>query len=90
MHAALAALAFWQGGGGVLLDLSLSHVTAYCLNYHPGIARGLVVEKKGGWQLELNGQSFDVKPPQIRRPISRAARLGRDTTQILTEFGIPC
>jgi hypothetical protein len=90
MHAALAALAFWQGGGGVLLDLSLHNVTAHCLNYHPGIARGLVVKKKGGWQLELDDQSFAVKPPQVRHSISRAVGLGSDTTQVLTEFHIPC
>jgi hypothetical protein len=90
MHAALAALAFWQGGGGVLLDLSLHNVTAHCLNYHPGIARGLVVKKKGGWQLELNEQSFEVKPPLVRQPLSRAPQLGSDTTQVLTGFGIPC
>jgi crotonobetainyl-CoA:carnitine CoA-transferase CaiB-like acyl-CoA transferase len=90
MHAALAALAFWQGGGGVLLDLSLRNVTAHCLNYHCDIARGLVVKKKGKWQLELDEESFEVKPPLVRQPLSRAPKLGSDTTQVLTEFGIPC
>jgi len=94
MHAALAAMAFWQGGGGVLLDLSLHNVTAHCLGFHPELDRGLVL-KRGGekteeWRLELNGRSFAVKPPQVRQSIYRAAGPGSDTARVLREFQIPC
>jgi hypothetical protein len=92
IHSALAALAFWQGGGGVLLDLSLHKVTAQCLGLHIDSNRGIVVKgrRKGEWQLEIGGQSFAVKPPQPRQLLSPAVELGSDTARVLREFHIPC
>jgi crotonobetainyl-CoA:carnitine CoA-transferase CaiB-like acyl-CoA transferase len=92
IHSALAALAFWQGGGGVLLDLSLHKVTAQCLGLHIDSNRGIVVKgrRKGEWQLEIGGQSFAVKPPQLRQLLSPAVELGSDTARVLREFRKPC
>ncbi|MBE9539471.1 MAG: CoA transferase [Proteobacteria bacterium] len=92
IHSALAALAFWQGGGGVLLDLSLHKVTAQCLGFHANCNRGVVVkgQQKGEWRLEIAEQSFVVKPPRPRPLISQAVELGGDTARVLREFHIPC
>ncbi|WP_162846139.1 CoA transferase [Seongchinamella sediminis] len=90
IHAAVAAQAFWQSGAGGLLDLSLRGVTAYSLNYHPGVPRGKVLASSGGWRLLLQGESFPLIPPQRRRPASSAAPPGSDTQRVLTEFAIPC
>ena len=92
IHAALAALAFWQDGGGVLLDLSLHKVAAHCLGLHTDCDRGVVVKGKreGEWQLEIDKQSFAVKPPQPRPLISRPVEMGSDTARVLREFHIPC
>jgi crotonobetainyl-CoA:carnitine CoA-transferase CaiB-like acyl-CoA transferase len=90
IHAALAALAFWQGGGGALLDLSLHNVTAHCLGFHTDSDRGIVVKGQGEWRLEIGEQSFAVNPPQPRQLISQAVELGSDTARVLREFQIPC
>ncbi len=92
IHSALAALAFWQGGGGVLLDLSLYKVTAHCMGFQANCDRGTVVKEKRNeeWRLETGEHSFTVKPPQPRQLVSRAVEMGSDTTRVLREFQIPC
>lgn len=90
IHAALAALAFWQSGGGVLIDLSLREITAYCLNFYPDVDRGLVVGNEGRWQILSENQTLEVRSPEVRWSASTAAFPGSDTRKILEEFHIPC
>jgi hypothetical protein len=90
IHAALAAMGFWQGGGGVLIDLSLHDVTAHCLNFYAGVDRGALVENGAKWELLIENQALDVKLPEARRPVSTAVPPGNDTCRILEEFAIPC
>lgn len=90
IHAALAAMAFWQSGGGVLIDLSLHQVTAYCLSFYAGVERGLVVGNEERWQILSENQVLEVKSPKIRQSNFTAAFAGRDTSKILEEFHIQC
>lgn len=90
IHAALAATAFWQSGGGVLLDICLRDVTAHCLNFHSDCLRGNVVGEADRWQLQCREQSFKVCSPQIRQAAEVAAVAGRDSARIIAEFNLPC
>ena len=90
LHAALAALAFWRGGGGKLLDLSLCGVTAHCLNYGPPVPRPVVSACEGRWQMEINSRVVAVAMPEPRFSARQSAAAGRDTRVILEEFAISC
>ena len=90
IHAAFAAMAFWQGGGGVLVDISLRDIAAHCLSFYPGVNRGLVAMRRGEWRLVYNDCELEVKFPAMRRPASPAVAFGSDTQAILNEFHIPC
>jgi hypothetical protein len=90
IHAALAAFAYWQNGGGVLLDLSLTQVTAYCLSSFSGFERGSIVSSKGAWRLQWREHSFEVSAPAIRPPLAAAHAPGSDTGAVLDEFQIQC
>lgn len=90
MHAALASLAFWRGGGGKLIDLSLCAVTAHCLNYGPPVPRAEVAACDGRWQMKINSKVVAVARPEPRFAAVPSAAAGRDTRAILEEFSIPC
>ncbi len=73
LHAALAALAWWQRGGGVLLDVALTRVVGWC------IAAGTVTPS----------DDIDTVPaaqPVARQPAATAAPLGADTDRVLGEL----
>lgn len=89
IHAAVAALAYWQGGGG-LVDLSLCNVTGYCLDFYPQVDRGQVVAVEGGWQLIIDNCRFAVDVPTLRSADNAAVAAGCDTRRILEEFNLPC
>lgn len=90
IHAALAATAFWQGGGGVLLDLNLAGVTAHCLNFHADNVRGEVARRGERWALLCNDRRYEVCSPVTRQTPGVAAPAGRDTDRIIAEFKLPC
>ena len=71
LHAAAAALASWQAGGGALLDVSLCDVAAHALACAP----------------EALAARHPVLPPRARVPGGCARRLGADTASVLAEFG---
>jgi crotonobetainyl-CoA:carnitine CoA-transferase CaiB-like acyl-CoA transferase len=71
LHAAAAALASWQAGGGALLDVSLRDVAAHALACAP----------------EPVATGHPVLPPRARAPAGSARRLGADTAAVLAEFG---
>lgn len=90
MHAALAALAFWRGGGGAVLDLSLCEVTAHCLKYAPDVPRGNVVGDGDEWKMEVNTHSEPINKPESRNATRSAVEPGRDTRAVIEEFGLSC
>ncbi len=90
LHAAVAALAFWQKGGGVLLDMSLCKVTAHCLDFRSDIPLGEVWAIGSDWQLAINERMVKIDKPAPRQLSIKAAELGRDTQVVLKEFEVPC
>jgi crotonobetainyl-CoA:carnitine CoA-transferase CaiB-like acyl-CoA transferase len=90
LHAALAALACWRGGGGYLLDLALSDVVAHVLAFGPAPSAASVRRAGPGWEVVAGQQRAAVSPPRAR-PVQRPVRpLGADTESILEELAISC
>ncbi len=71
LHAATAALASWQAGGGALLGVSLCDVAAHALACAP----------------EPVAAREPARPPRARARKGSARRLGADTASVLAEFG---
>ena len=90
LHAAVAALAFWQGGGSVLLDVSLCEVTAYALELASHAPRGSVFRQEDGWYMTVEGRTAAVTNPEERTAPHPAAALGAHTRAVLEELDIPC
>lgn len=90
LHAALAAWASYQGGGGRLISLALRDVVGHCLRHAlPATAEA----RQGRWQewtdlAHRAGLAGDLPPP--RRAAAPARPLGADTPAILAELGIRC
>jgi len=96
MHAAVAALASWNSGGGHLLDVPLSATTGHALAFKaedPGstpAAPDAAVRAAGdGFEVVAAGRVQQVLPPRARTTKSRAPALGADTGAVLRELGIP-
>jgi hypothetical protein len=90
LHAGVAALAFWQGGESVLLDLSLREVTAHALDFAPHTPKGSVFRQENGWYMTVEGHTAAVMKPEERTAQNPAATLGAQTRSVLEEFDIPC
>lgn len=90
LHAAFAALAYWQAGMGGLLDLSLCNTTQFCLQFAKDslYTRGVVTGEENNWQLNIAEKTIPVKPPQTRRATGKAAKPGADTQAVLLEFDV--
>lgn len=86
-HAALVALAGWQGGGG-LYALSLVEVVRHCAQFGlPATPQGLQA-RWHDWQRVLNEQAPALAAPVARRPAGKAHALGIDTRKIFAELAI--
>jgi crotonobetainyl-CoA:carnitine CoA-transferase CaiB-like acyl-CoA transferase len=90
LHAGLAALAFWQGGESVLLDLSLCEVTAHAVDFAPHTPKGSVFREEDDWYITVEGHTAAVMKPEERTAQNPAATLGAQTRSVLEEFDIPC
>jgi hypothetical protein len=92
LHAAVAALAFWQGGESVLLDISLREVTAHALAlaFAPHVPKGSVFRQEDGWYMTVHGHTAAVMQPEERTAQNPAATQGAQTRSVLEEFDIPC
>ncbi|MFQ5418492.1 MAG: CoA transferase, partial [Myxococcota bacterium] len=90
LHAAVAALASWRGGGGHLLDLSLCDVTAHALGFESELRDASVREVGGSHEVCVGHEREAVAAPFARRPREAARALGADTVAVLTEQGIRC
>lgn len=80
VHAALAALAAWQQGGGRLLDISLHDVAAHSLQ----AVKARALSANAALRPE------DVAAPRARQAHGAARRLGADTSAVLAEFALQC
>lgn len=90
LHAAVAALASWIGGGAHLLDLALRDVAGHALGFPAPTATATVDEVAGEWRVEVAGERACVATPRARAPAGAARPLGVDTAAVLAELGIPC
>lgn len=97
LHAALAALASWCGGGGHLIDIALRDVAAHALvatatdANTPG--EGVVERSRldaGQWVVRQGRECVPVAAPRARGARGRAPMLGADTERVLTELGARC
>lgn len=90
MHAALAALASHQDGGGRLLSLSLRDVVAHCISYSKPASRAALRERWESWTKTARTRGLDATPPTARRAAGRARNLGADTDAALAGWDGPC
>ena len=93
LHAAVALLAAWNGGGGALLDLSLRDVTAHVLAFdtEADVAEVRALpDRDDAWEVVADGSRAPVATPRARPPAGAARALGADTRSTLTALGIPC
>jgi crotonobetainyl-CoA:carnitine CoA-transferase CaiB-like acyl-CoA transferase len=92
LHASVAALASWQGGGGELLDLALRDVAAHAAAFGPGTPEACVRrgDREGEWVVEADDQRAAVAPPRARAAPGSAPALGADTSAVLEELGSSC
>ncbi|MFT4519847.1 MAG: hypothetical protein ACI9JM_002246 [Halioglobus sp.] len=88
MHAAVAALAFWQRGQGGLVDINLCDVASYCLAFHKSQNIGKVTWDivAQAWCLEDGEQRFLLHQPTLRKTTLPTAALGENTDAVLLEF----
>lgn len=103
LHAAVAALASWRMGGGLLLDIALRDVVAHALAAHLRVGVGVHASRvhecreepiPGGaeptFEVLCGDGSARVRAPLGRSPVARARPLGADTRAVLRELGAGC
>jgi hypothetical protein len=90
LHAALAALACWSGGGGYLLDLALSDVVAHILAFGPLPPPASVRRAGPGWEVVADQQRAAVSSPRARPVRTPARPLGADTERVVEELVLSC
>jgi len=88
MHAAVAALAAYRHGGGVLLSLALRDVAAHALAFGAPPSPATVhahsgADGRAAWDVAADGERQAVQPPRARRPTGVARPLGSDTDAVL-------
>jgi crotonobetainyl-CoA:carnitine CoA-transferase CaiB-like acyl-CoA transferase len=89
LHAALAALASHQQGGGHLLSLSLRDVVEHCVGFsRPGGAD--LTRRWQDWTTEVRGLGLDGQSPVARTAAGRARALGADTETVMAWLRRPC
>lgn len=87
LHAAVAALACHQQGGGRLLSLALTDVVRHCIQFD----RPASVEALRHRQVEWTqmSQGF-IQTPQMRAATQQAPELGADTKSVFASWGLAC
>ncbi|MBP6104978.1 MAG: CoA transferase [Steroidobacteraceae bacterium] len=88
MHAALAALASHQGGGGRLWSLALRDVVANCVAFSRPLDHAALRERWESWTAAARAGNLDTTPPVARRTGLRARNLGADTDSVLAGWAI--
>ena len=77
LHAAVAGWAYWQKGGGVLIDLSLNQTVRHCIGA-TAPANGDYPARAANWQTYLQRNSLGASKPKARMATQTAATLGAD------------
>jgi len=90
MHAALAALASHQDGGGRLLSLPLRDVVAHCAAYSKPAGQAALRERWESWTKAARAHGLDATPPAARRAACRARDLGADTDLMFAGWDGSC
>ena len=91
LHAAVAALAAWRAGGGVLVSLALCAVAAHALGSGPPPPGAVTVHRRGdadAWDVAVDGARCPVRAPRARTPRRAARPLGADTDRVLRELHV--
>lgn len=88
MHAALAALAAHQGGGGWLVSLPMRDVVAHCAAYSRPATGAALRERWQIWTRTARMHGLDSSPA-ARRASYRARALGADTDSVFASLGNP-
>lgn len=87
IHAALAAWACHQKGGGRLLSLALTNVVRHCIQFD----RSTNVEASHQRQREWTQIAEDhVRAPQMRSASMKARELGADNEAVFADWRIAC
>ncbi len=90
LHAAVAALASFQCGGGALLDLSLRDVCAHALGFGAAAPPAEVRRAGAGFEVVAAGERAPVQPPRARAARRRARPFGADTRAVLEGWSGAC
>jgi hypothetical protein len=90
IHAALAALACWRGGGGYLLDLGLRDLVAHALAFGADPSPARVGRTRSGWEVVAGRRRAVVAPPRARPVRATARPLGADTERVFRELAVSC
>ena len=90
MHAALAAMASHQSGGGRLLSIPLCDVATHCIGFSLPEEDAVLRERWQAWTAEARSHGLDTTPPGVRRAAGPARALGADTDSALADWGRPC
>jgi hypothetical protein len=85
MHAAVAAMACWQRGGGQLVDVALRDVVAHAAAFGAGRHESPVEVRRsaGMWDVVADGERQAVASPRARAAAGSARPLGADTDTVL-------
>ena len=90
MHAALAALASYQRGGGQLISLALRDVVAHGIGLARPAREPDLIERWHTWTAEARKHGLDTTPP-VARPVAGPARaLGADNDTAPADWSDPC
>lgn len=84
LHAALAAWATYQAGGGRLLSLALRDVTAHCLRFDLPASDMARQQRQNEWTRPIRAAACEL--PAARAPGRSAADLGADTDAVLGQL----
>lgn len=90
LHAALAALASFRGGGGRLIALSLHDVLSHCSQFTLPDSSEAIRERWRDWRNVAQTAGMPAILPAARIAGGTARPLGADTSSILTAMEIPC
>lgn len=85
LHAALAAWAGWQAGGGRLVSLALRDVVRHCLQFDLPDGDEVLRARQREWTGRAMADG-GARMPQARTPIGAAPALGAHTAEVIAEW----